>query len=280
MFCILSLLSPYSLPVCACACERGYKITGLWDYVAKQWYNRLRGGCLNLLSVTRETRGCCCPVDGADWRTIIPRHSSEYSILLSHVTPTDQSFVDEPTTVAPPVNIIVHRYYPPTVHYPPTFSLALRRETSFSGSNAVTTLAPLLARSPYTPLLAGYRHLPRPWIRGRAHGEETRSLRQADPAARILRGAVVLIPRRSDPVVVRRARGWVSGGVPILLACLRVVTTQAPPRGWVVTVRSSRRRSNPQLGGRMWAPGGCWGGSVSRLGENGEPYTSVETSLR
>lgn len=165
MFCILSLLSPYSLPVCACACERGYKITGLWDYVAKQWYNRLRGGCLNLLSVTRETRGCCCPVDGADWRTIIPRHSSEYSILLSHVTPTDQSFVDEPTTVAPPVNIIVHRYYPPTVHYPPTFSLALRRETSFSGSNAVTTLAPLLPRSPYTPLLAGYRHLPSvdPW---------------------------------------------------------------------------------------------------------------------
>lgn len=49
--------------------------------------------------------------------------------------------------------------------------------------------------------------------------------------------------------------------------------------GWSqFEVRSASIES--PIGWEMWAPGGCWGegGSVSRLGENGEPYTSVEAS--
>lgn len=94
-----------------------------------------------------------------------------------------------------------------------------------------------------------------PWTSTRRDTVPRPGRRKADPAARILRGTVVLIHRAGPfvTVVVVRARMWGrrggegKGGCaascfllrPILLACLRVATTQAPPRGWVVTVRST-----------------------------------------
>lgn len=52
-------------------------------------------------------------------------------------------------------------------------------------------------------------------------------------------------------------------------SCLRGAPTEAPSRGCVVTAGSSRRRSNPQLGGRREYQGslGCAGWHRWRLGE-------------
>ena len=88
----------------------------------------------------------------------------------------------------------------------------------------------------------------------------------------------------------REKKGWSTGY--ILLApstsvllpawCLRGVSTQAPPPGWVVTLGSSDVDRIPNWVGDVGTLGdvGAAGGSVSRLGENGEPSAHTDAPTR
>lgn len=233
---------------------------------------------------------CCCPVNNGEGVTDERSRHSIYPPNILHALWPISTISSRPTLL---VNVLPTIHYCPSILFHRRFSSALRRETSLADrplrerrSNAVTTHSHILTppRSVHAP--PGRISTPTtsvdPWTSTRRDTVPRPGQRKADPAARILRGTVVLI-HRAGPAVVVRARAWEEGRVgarrpsPSLgRSSSRVYGSPRRRRhhgvGWSrFEVRSASIES--PIGWEMWAPGGCWGegGSVSRLGENGEP---------
>lgn len=241
--------------MCARACERGYKITGLWDYVAKQWYNCLRGGLFKFAIRHPWNSVVVAPSTTGEGVTDERSRHSIYPPNILHALWPISTISSRPTLL---VNVVPTIHYCPSILFHRCFSSALRRETSLADSplrerrsNAVTThshpYSSTVRTRPSWPDIDTYH------VRGSVdehterHSPSARPEKSRSCRTNSTRHSGSHSPRRSGRGCSGESVGGGEGGCaasfslpkPILLACLRVATTQAPPRGWVVTVRST-----------------------------------------